>query len=97
MKKLDRSRPFGTIHGGSPVPGALYEQDGEFFNAAGDSLSTVKGLPKESTQAESLPMEPSKESVILAMAKQGMSVPEIAKANGIHHMKVNKGLRDAGF
>jgi hypothetical protein len=30
---LDRSRPFGEVHG---LGGAVYEQDGQYFNAAGN-------------------------------------------------------------
>lgn len=35
MKKLDRSKPFGTVHG---VHAASYEQDGVHFDAAGNEV-----------------------------------------------------------
>lgn len=45
MSKLDRSRPYGTVHGDSA---AIYEQDGILFDGAGnpitkDSVSATPG------------------------------------------------------
>ena len=34
--KLDRSRPYGTVHGGSGV--VVYEQDGKEFDGAGNQV-----------------------------------------------------------
>jgi hypothetical protein len=38
MSKLDRSKPFGEVFGGHP---ARFEQDGKFFNSAGDEIEIV--------------------------------------------------------
>ncbi len=35
---LDRKRPYGTVHGGSGVNRARYEQDGKEFDAAGREI-----------------------------------------------------------
>jgi hypothetical protein len=33
---FDRSRPFGTVHDGSGSSKAAYQQDGKFYDHAGD-------------------------------------------------------------
>ena len=33
--RIDLSRPYGVIFGEPPVPGAKYEQDGQYFRASG--------------------------------------------------------------
>ena len=43
--KLDRSREFGTIHGGSDR--ACYEQDGLLFDAQGNALTGADPAPVE--------------------------------------------------
>ena len=43
--KLDRSREFGTIHGGEGR--ACYEQDGLLFDAQGNALTSAPPSPAE--------------------------------------------------
>ena len=39
--KLDKSRPYGTVHG-EGAAGRCYEQDGKVFDAFGDLIDSVK-------------------------------------------------------
>lgn len=43
--KLDRTRPYGEIFGGTG--GAKYEQDGVMFSANGEALGKPKAEPEE--------------------------------------------------
>ncbi len=42
MKTLDRSKPFGTVHG---VHAAAYEQEGVMFGSDGKEIGAEKVLP----------------------------------------------------
>ena len=39
--KLDKSRPYGTVHG-EGAAGRCYEQDGNIFDAFGDLIDSVQ-------------------------------------------------------
>lgn len=36
---LDKSKPYGEIHGHCPVDSARYEQNGHYFNAEGERIN----------------------------------------------------------
>jgi hypothetical protein len=42
-RTLDRSKPFGTIHGGH---GAAFTQEGAEFDAQGEEVTGADSLPK---------------------------------------------------
>lgn len=50
--KLDKNKPFGTVHGG--INGASFEQDGVIFDAQGEPLIEV------GTEATETPLKPRK-------------------------------------
>lgn len=81
MKKLDKDRDYGTISGDSF--GRAYEQDGEFFDGAGNHIPNEE---IEQANAEQL----AKEATDRAKAIQDASV----EANKLAEAAKSKALRD---
>lgn len=52
--KLDRTRPFGSVHGGTS--NVAYEQDGKEFDASGNEIVRAAAAPK-ATQAPGAPAD----------------------------------------
>ena len=94
MRKLDKSKPYGEVHGGGP---AVYEQDGITFDSAGREIDadwqpampvvTVVPSPKEVKG-------PSPDEVV-AMAREGKTPVEIGRTLGVHVAKVKAIIKRA--
>lgn len=52
MKKLDRSRVYGTIHG-DDAAGRVYEQDGTFYNSRGEEWTPPPVAESAATPSQS--------------------------------------------
>jgi len=56
--KLDKSRPYGTIHG-EGAAGRCYEQDGNIFDAFGDLIvDSVDSVQEDKLSATEEDLEP---------------------------------------
>ena len=94
MRKLDKSRLYGEVHGGGP---AVYEQAGVLFDCHGREIGedwqpampvvTVVPSPKEAKG-------PSTDEVV-AMAREGKTPVEIGRTLGVHVAKVKAILKRA--
>ena len=69
--RLDTSRPRGTICGPPPVGNAKYEQDGYFFNAAGDCVGVSQSPKKGRTVSGKIPtVGPGIDELIVTMSEK---------------------------
>ena len=94
MRKLDKSRLYGEVHGGGP---AVYEQDGVAFDSRGCEIDadwqpaipvvTVVPSPKEVKG-------PSPDEVV-ALAREGKTPVEIGRTLGVHVAKVKAIIKRA--
>lgn len=66
MKRLDRTRPFGTVCG--DTEGRRFEQDGIFFDAAGHAMGTPKAT-KASQPAPAPSVDPAVDAQLEAQLK----------------------------
>jgi len=56
--KLDKSRPYGTVHG-EGAAGRCYEQDGNIFDAFGDLIvDSVDSVQEDKLSATEEDLEP---------------------------------------
>lgn len=83
---LDRTRPFATVYG---QPGALYEQDGVFFNAAGQAVEESTLIPCNDAP-EPTPEETNEPLVLTVATDSGIrrdDGPDLSKKHW-KHLKV---------
>lgn len=82
MHQLNRNKPFAEVHG---LPGAIYEQEGMYFNGNGDE-SSLRSIEEETSiiSEEIIPPNPLSASEIMA--------PESDSGLGEMHWKHLKAL-----
>ena len=94
MRKLDKSRPYGEVHGGGP---AVYEQDGVAFDSRECEIGSDWTPAAPVVTVEPPPVKakgPSTDEVI-AMARDGKTPVEIGRTLGVHVAKVKAILKRA--
>jgi hypothetical protein len=93
MKTLDRSRPFGTICGGSSR--ACFEQDGLYFDSRGVIIGGSDKQPDDNPIERPVDTLEEKTQVIRDLAEEGKTPTEIRKMTGFHHKTIEKYLKCA--
>ena len=98
MRKLDQSRPFGTIY--PAYQGARYEQDGLYFNGLGEAIGevqpqVVKPKPKPSDLSDDADDDYADEDQLEAPTVYHKPVERVTVAKAKTDPKPAKAVSDA--
>lgn len=87
MTRLDKSKPYGELHGGYGP--ARFEQGGNLYDFHGNPI----GMWVPAEEKEAPPPKVDQNDMILQLHNEGLSNGDIAKRLGIHHFTVKAILK----